>query len=87
MITIQSSNDAIYCLSVAGKKESCQNPFDFCFADLEKSFDRGPRAMLWWAFRKLGVEEWAVCTVQGMYSNAWLGVCEQLAKEYKFRLV
>ena len=26
--------------------------------------------MLWWALRSLGVEEWAVHVIQGMYANA-----------------
>ena len=40
------------------------------FVDLEKAFDRVPRKVIWWALRKLGVDEWIVCLVQGMYSNA-----------------
>ena len=41
------------------------------FVDLEKAFDRVPRKVIWWALRKLGVEEWIVRLVQGMYANAW----------------
>ena len=40
------------------------------FIDLEKAFDRKPRKVIWWALRKLGVDEWIVQLVQGMYSNA-----------------
>ena len=40
------------------------------FMDLEKAFDRVPRKVIWWALRKLGVEEWIVRLVQGMYANA-----------------
>ena len=40
------------------------------FVDLEKAFDRVPRKVIWWALRKLGVDEWIVHLVQGMYSNA-----------------
>ena len=40
------------------------------FIDLEKAFDRVPRKVIWWALRKLGVEEWIVRLVQGMYANA-----------------
>ena len=40
------------------------------FVDLEKVFDRVPRKVIWWALRKLGVEEWIVRLVQGMYANA-----------------
>ena len=39
------------------------------FVDLEKAFDRVPRKVIWWALRKLGVEEWIVRLVQGMYAN------------------
>ena len=39
------------------------------FVDLEKVFDRVPRKVIWWALRKLGVEEWIVRLVQGMYAN------------------
>ena len=38
--------------------------------DLEKAFDRVPRKVIWWALRKLGVDEWIVRLVQRMYSNA-----------------
>ena len=41
------------------------------FIDLEKAFDRVPQKVIWWALRKLGVEEWIVRLVQGMYANAW----------------
>ena len=40
------------------------------FVDLEKAFDRVPRKVIWWALKKLGVEEWTVRLVQGMYANA-----------------
>ena len=30
------------------------------FVDLGKAFDRVPRKVIWWALRKLGVEEWIV---------------------------
>ena len=40
------------------------------FLDLEKAFDIVPRKVIWWALRKLGVVEWIVGLVQGMYANA-----------------
>ena len=40
------------------------------FVDLEKAFDQVPRKVIWWALRKLGVDEWIVRLVQGMYSSA-----------------
>ena len=42
----------------------------FSFVDLEKAFDRIPRKVLWWAMRKVGVEEWIVRQMQAMYNKA-----------------
>ena len=33
------------------------------FVDLEKAFDPVPWKVIWWALRKLGVEEWIVWLV------------------------
>ena len=40
------------------------------FVDLEKAFYGVPRKVIWWALRKLGVKEWIVRLMQGMYANA-----------------
>ena len=48
--------------------------------DLEKAFDRVPRKVIWWALRKLGVEEWIVRLVQEMNANARSRV--RIGKEY-----
>ena len=40
------------------------------FVDLEKAFEQVHQKVIWWALRKLGVEEWIVRLVQGMYANA-----------------
>jgi len=53
---------------------AANKPLYFAFVDLEKAFDRVPRKALWWALRDLGVDEWAVHIVQGMYSDARSGV-------------
>ena len=63
--------DAIFILrqlqeKYLGKKKNLY----FAFVDLEKAFDRVPRKVLWWAMRKLGVDEWIIHTVQAMYCNA-----------------
>ena len=42
----------------------------FAFVDPEEAFDRVPWKVLWWAMRKVGVEEWIVRLVQAMYDNA-----------------
>ena len=54
------------------------------FVDLEKAFDRVPRKIIWWALRKLGVEEWIMRLVQGMYANARsrVPVGEGFSKEF-----
>ena len=33
-----------------------------------KVFDRVPHRVVWWAMRKLGVDEWLVKIVQSMYT-------------------
>ncbi len=43
---------------------------DFAFIDLEKAFDRVPRKVIWWAMRRLGVEEWLISVVRSLYENA-----------------
>ena len=55
------------------------------FLDLEKAFDRVPRKVIWWALRKLGVDEWIVPLVQRMYANArsWVQVGEGFSKEFE----
>jgi len=39
------------------------------FVDLEKAFDRVPREVVWWALRRLGVEEWLVKVIRAMYEG------------------
>ena len=38
--------------------------------DLEKAFDRVTRAVINWAMRKLGVEEWLVSAVMSMCTGS-----------------
>ena len=38
--------------------------------DLEKAFDQGPREVVKWAMRKLGVDEWLITVVMTMYRNS-----------------
>ena len=40
------------------------------FVDLEKAFARVPRKVISWALRELGVDEWIMGLVQGMYAYA-----------------
>ena len=54
------------------------------FLDLEKAFDQVPQKVIRWAMRKLGVEEWIVTLVQGMYGNvqSCVRVGEGLSDEF-----
>ena len=56
--------------------------------DLEKAFDRVPQKVIWWAMRKLGVEEWIVQLVQGMYLNARsrVSVGEGFSQEFEVKV-
>ena len=62
------TTDAIFILRQLQEKYMAANkPLFVAFAHLEKAFDRVPRKIIWWAMRKLGVEEWLVRMVQVMY--------------------
>ena len=58
------------------------------FVDLEKVFDRVPRKVIWWAMGKLGVEEYIVKLVQGIYENVWsrVRVGEGLSDEFEVKV-
>ena len=47
---------------------AAKRPLYFEFIDLEKELDYVPMKVLWWALRSIGVEEWAVRVIQGMYT-------------------
>ena len=53
--------DAIFIIRQLQEKYLAVNkPLYLAFVDLEKTFDRVPRKIIWWAMRKFGVEEWAI---------------------------
>ncbi|KAI8481620.1 hypothetical protein Bbelb_406210 [Branchiostoma belcheri] len=67
----RGTTDAIFILRQLQEKFlSKRKDLYFMFVDLEKAFDRVPREVLWWAMRKLGVQEWLVRVVQSMYCHA-----------------
>ena len=67
----RGTTDAIFVVRQLQEKYLAANKrLYMAFVDLEKAFDRVPRKVIWWALRKLGVDEWIVGLVQGMYSNA-----------------
>ena len=58
------------------------------FLDREKAFDRVPQKVIWWVLRKLGVKEWIVRLIQGMYANAWsrVRVGEGYSEEFEVKV-
>ena len=67
----RGTTDAIFVVRQLQEKYLAANKrLYMAFVDLEKAFDRVLRKVIWWALRKLGVDEWIVRLVQGMYSNA-----------------
>ena len=67
----RGTTDAIFVLRQLQEKYLAKRKnLYFAFVDLEKAFDRVPRDVVWWAMRKLGVDEWIVNVVKAMYSNS-----------------
>ena len=53
-----STTDAIFIVHQLVEKHLTANkPLYMAFIDLEKAFDRVPQDVIWWAMRKLGVDE------------------------------
>ena len=86
----RGTTDAIFVVRQLQEKYLAANKrLTMAFVDLEKAFDWVPRKVIWWALRKLGVEECIERLVQGMYANARSRVCvgEGTVKSLKWRLV
>ena len=73
-VQVRGTTDAIFVVRQLQEKYlAVSNPnkrLYTAFMDLEKAFDFVPQKVIWWALRKLGVEEWIVRLVQGMYASA-----------------
>ena len=85
----RGTTDAIFVVRQLQEKYLAVNKrLYMAFVDLEKAFDRVPRKVIWWALRKLGVEEWIVRLVQGMYANARsrVRVGEGFSKEFEVKV-
>ena len=66
----RGTTDAIFIVHQLQEKHLAANkPLYMAFVDLEKAFDRVPRDVIWWAMRKLGIDEWLVRVVQSMYKD------------------
>ena len=71
----KGTTDAIFVVRQLQEKYLAKNKdLWMAFVDLEKAFDRVPREVVWWALRKLGVDEWIVSVIQSMYENATTAV-------------
>ena len=67
----RGTTDAIFVVRQLQEKYLAANKrLYMAFVDQEKAFDRVSRKVIWWALRKLGVKEWIVRLVQGMYASA-----------------
>ena len=85
----RGTTDAIFVVRQLQEKYLAVNKMLYmAFVDLEKAFDRVPRKVIWWALRKLGIEEWIVRLVQGMYANARsrVRVGEGFSKEFEVKV-
>ena len=66
----RGTTDAIFIVRQLQEKHLAANkPPYMAFVDLEKAFNRVPRDVIWWAMRKLGIDEWLVRLVQSMYKD------------------
>ena len=66
----RGTTDAIFIVRQLQEKHLAANkPLYMAFVDLEKAFDRVPWDVIWWAMRKLGIDEWLVRLVQSMYKD------------------
>ena len=66
----RGTTDAIFIVRQLQEKHLAANkPLYMAFFDLEKAFDRVPRDVIWWAMRKLGIDEWLVRLVQSIYKD------------------
>ena len=82
----RGTTDAIFVVRQLQEKYLAANKrFYMAFVDLEQVFDRVPRKVIWWVLIKLGVEEWTVRLVQGMYTNARsrVHVGEEYSEEFE----
>ena len=65
------TTDAIFILPQLQEEHLGKHkPLYFAFVDLEKALYHVPKKVLWWAMRRVGVEEWVIRAVKAMYENA-----------------
>ena len=66
------------------KHLAANKPLYMAFVDLEKAFVRVPRDVIWWAMRKLEIDECLVRLVQSMYKDvrSRVGVGDGYSEEF-----
>ena len=84
----RGTTDAIVVRQLQEKYLAANKRLNIAFVDLEKALDRVPRKVIWWAPRKLVVEEWIVRLVQGMYANvrSHVRVVEGYSEEFEVKV-
>ena len=66
----RGTTDAIFIVCQLQEKHLAANkPLYMAFVVLEKVFYHVPRDVIWWAMRKLSIDEWMVRLVQSMYKD------------------
>ncbi|EYC46334.1 hypothetical protein Y032_0401g787 [Ancylostoma ceylanicum] len=81
----RSTIDAIFIArQVMEKYREKNKPCHIAFLDLEKAYDRLPRAVIWDVMRKRGIPEYMVKTVQVMYEGTTARVRTSLGTTSKF---
>ena len=63
----RGTTDAIFIIRQVQEKCMAKNKeLWIAFVDLEEVFDRVPREVLWWALRRLGIEEWIMIAIKAL---------------------
>ena len=83
------TTDAIFVVRQLREKYLVANKrLYMAFVDLKKSTNRVPWKVIWWALRKLGVDELIVPQVHGVYANARsrVRVAEGYSEEFEVQV-
>ena len=83
----RGTTDAVFVVRQLQEKYLAANKrLYMAFVDL--AFDRVPLKVIWWGLRKLGVEEWIVRLMQGMYANvrSRIHVGEGYSEEFEVKV-
>ena len=65
-----------------------KRPLFFAFVDLEKAFDRVPRAVMEWSLRELIVDDWLIKVIMSMYKivRSLVRVNGKLGEEFEVKV-